>query len=121
VLAVAPGGTRISDLGARAAIRAVSAAPYRLLSRISLVRSEPGHGVVAQLRDGPVIYLGDGARLHAKWLAATAVLADPGSAGASYIDVTDPSRPAAGTATGQPTVAGSNAVTTIPTTLPAGG
>jgi hypothetical protein len=34
--------------------------------------------------------------MDAKWAAATAVLAEPTSAGASYIDVTDPSRPAAG-------------------------
>ena len=34
--------------------------------------------------------------LDAKWDSATMVLADPSSAGASYIDVSDPSRPAAG-------------------------
>ena len=42
------------------------------------------------------MYFGDAPSARAKWLAAAAVLADPGSAGASYIDVTDPVRPAAG-------------------------
>ena len=57
---------------------------------------ELAHGLVAQLRSGPSIYFGDGSDLSAKWAAATEVLADPSSVGATYIDVTDPSRPAAG-------------------------
>ena len=44
----------------------------------------------------PEIYFGTPTLLHAKWVAATAVLAAPTSAGATYIDVTDPARPAAG-------------------------
>jgi hypothetical protein len=59
-----------------------------------------------QLRSGPSVYFGDSADLDAKWLAATEVLADPGSAGASYIDVTDPSRPAAGASPAAVTAAG---------------
>ena len=56
-----------------------------------------GHGLVAQVRGGPSIYFGDATELpRAKWHPATAVLADPSSAGAAYIDVTDPVRPAAG-------------------------
>ena len=49
------------------------------------------------LRDGPVVYFGSSDQLAAKWSAVTAVLASPTSAGADYIDVTDPGRPAAGT------------------------
>jgi hypothetical protein len=51
---------------------------------------------VAQLRNGPSIYFGDPSRLEAKWASATLVLADSGSNGAVYIDVTDPNRPVAG-------------------------
>jgi hypothetical protein len=60
------------------------------------------HGLVAQLQNGPAVYFGDAADLDAKWTAATRVLGDPnqGAAGASYIDVTDPERPAAGATAG---------------------
>jgi len=95
-LPLPPGGPRLTQPGALAVVRALAAAPYRLLARISQATELAGHGVAAQLRDGPVVYLGDGRQLRAKWLAALAVLADPASAGASYIDVSDPARPAAG-------------------------
>ena len=62
-----------------------------------------GHGLVAQIRSGPSLYFGDASGARAKWLAASAVLADPGSAGSVYIDVTDPMRPAAGGAAPSPT------------------
>jgi hypothetical protein len=48
--------------------------------------------------------MGDTRRLAAKWRAVVAVLADPGSVGASYIDVTDPGRPAAGVSSGSSAV-----------------
>jgi hypothetical protein len=48
------------------------------------------------LRDGPELYFGDASRLAAKWNSAVVVLANSSSAGSAYIDVTDPSRPAAG-------------------------
>ena len=41
-------------------------------------------------------YFGDAGAPHAKWLALARVLADPSSAGASYVDVRLPDRPAAG-------------------------
>ena len=46
------------------------------------------HGLEAQLRNGPKVYFGTDDDLGAKWAAAAAVLADSGSAGADYIDVT---------------------------------
>jgi cell division protein FtsQ len=55
------------------------------------------HGLEAQLRNGPKVYFGSQDDLAAKWAAAAAVLADSGSSGADYIDVTVASRPAAGT------------------------
>jgi cell division protein FtsQ len=93
---IPPGGTRVTDPTARGAVGILAAAPRRLLESISQVTTVSGHGLVVQVRNGPSLYFGDATQLGAKWQAATAVLADPGSAGAVYIDVTDPERPAAG-------------------------
>jgi cell division protein FtsQ len=54
-------------------------------------------GLTVTMRNGLSIYFGDGTRPHAKWLSAARVLADPSSAGATYVDVRLPERPAAGT------------------------
>lgn len=94
---VPPGGPRLTDASALSALAALSAAPYQLLPKIGTIQTDPSHGLVAQLRAGPQVYLGGATELAQKWSAAVAVLADPGSAGASYIDVSDPRRPAAGT------------------------
>jgi cell division protein FtsQ len=94
-LAVTPGGTRVTGT-TRGEVRMLAAAPYELLARISTASSDSVHGVVAQLRSGPQIDFGDATQLAAKWRSALQVLADPHSAGAGYIDVTVPSRPAAG-------------------------
>ena len=51
------------------------------------------------MRDGLLVYFGDDARPHAKWLALARVLADPSSDGSRYVDVRLPERPAAGTQT----------------------
>lgn len=123
VLSVAPGGTRLNDPAALRAVEVLAAAPEALFRQVTQVRTEPGHGLVASLRNGPVIYLGDAGRLDAKWLAAAAVLAAPGAAGAAYIDVTDPGRPAAG-AGAAVTAPGAGAAATAvsgPTSTTAGG
>jgi cell division protein FtsQ len=91
-----PGGSQVTDRPTLDALALLSVAPVRLLSRIAQVTDGSAHGLVVQLRSGPSIYFGDASELAAKWTAATEVLADPSSAGAIYIDVTDPSRPAAG-------------------------
>ena len=95
-VAVLPGGARVTDGAALRALALLAATPRRLLSRIAQVTTRPPHGLVVQLRSGPELYFGDSSDLAAKWVAATDVLADPSSAGAAYIDVTDPARPAAG-------------------------
>lgn len=77
----------------------LGAAPYRLLARIATAGDLPHHGLSVALRDGPAVYFGDATQLGAKWRALVAVLASSASSGASYIDVTDPARPAAGTGT----------------------
>ncbi len=53
-------------------------------------------GLTVAMRDGLLVYFGDASRPHAKWLALAAVLADSSSAGADYVDVRLPERPAAG-------------------------
>ena len=57
-------------------------------------------GLTLVLRPNLLAYFGDDSRPHAKWLSLARVLADPSSAGASYIDVRLPERPAAGFAPG---------------------
>jgi cell division protein FtsQ len=140
-LRVPPGGSRLTDPAARGAVAVLAAAPYPLLSHLVQVTSDGAHGLVAQVRNGPSIYFGDAHELAAKWAAAIGVLAQAGSAGASYIDVTDPGRPAAGpgstssssssasTATTTGASSGSTSASTTPgvsttpglTTTPSGG
>jgi cell division protein FtsQ len=94
-LQVVPGGTKLTGY-ALTEVRLLAAAPYPLLAKIDTVSDGAAHGLVAKLRNGPSIYFGDSTQLATKWTAAAQVLADSRSAGAAYIDVTDPSRPAAG-------------------------
>jgi cell division protein FtsQ len=79
-----------------AQVRLLAAAPYALLGKVATAGRSAAHGLTASLRDGPAIYFGEARDLAEKWRAAAAVLADPSSTGAVYIDVTDPARPAAG-------------------------
>ena len=106
-LRVPPGGSRITDPQALGAVAVLAAAPPQLLAHVSQVTTIAGHGLVAQLRHGPSIYFGDASRLDAKWAAVAAVLAGSASAGALYIDVTDPQRPAAGSGSSTATGTGS--------------
>jgi cell division protein FtsQ len=94
-----PPGPRVTTGTASDAIKLLAAAPSQLAPKISQVTTVTPHGLVAQVRGGPAIYFGDLTELPQKWIAAAEVLADPGSAGALYIDVTDPQRPAAGAGT----------------------
>jgi cell division protein FtsQ len=95
-LSVAPGGTRLTGM-AHSETQLLAAAPYPLLARIEEATSDGTHGLAVQLRSGPRVYFGSGGELSAKWRAVAAVLASSSSAGAEYIDVSDPFRPAAGT------------------------
>ncbi len=100
-LPVPPGGKRVSDTRGREEIALLGAAPQPLLAKVSQVTTDASHGLIAQIRGGPSVYFGAASQLEAKWVSAEAVLADAGSAGAQYIDVTDPQRPVAGAATAQ--------------------
>ena len=91
-----PGGSKVTDGQALGALAVLAAMPPRLEGRVASVTSSSAHGLVVQLRSGPSVYFGDTTDLDAKWTSATEVLGDSSSAGASYIDVSDPARPAAG-------------------------
>jgi cell division protein FtsQ len=94
-VAVPPGGTRLQGGAALSEVRLLAAAPRSLLPRIQQAAGD-AVGLTVLVRNGPRIEFGDGSQLRAKWAAAVAVLAEPHSAAASYIDVTVPRRPVAG-------------------------
>lgn len=92
-------GQRVTDASAREALSAIAAAPPALARLVS--RAFAGsEGLTLQMRNGLLVYFGDATRLHAKWLSLARVLADRSSAGARYVDVRVPERPAAGLASG---------------------
>jgi cell division protein FtsQ len=93
---VAPGAIRLSSPSERRAVDLLAAAPAALRARVTRLALSRAHGLVGLLRRGPAIYFGDSSRAAAKWQAAAAVLGDSHSAGARYVDVRVPERPAAG-------------------------
>jgi cell division protein FtsQ len=92
----APLGGHVENATARTELTVLGAAPRMLLGWVSKVFVGP-EGLTVSMRNDVAIYFGDAARPHAKWLSAARVLADPNSAGATYVDVRVPERPAAGT------------------------
>jgi cell division protein FtsQ len=130
--ALSTGASPLSEPGVLDAVRVLAAAPWQLIPHIRQAANSADHGVIAILRNGPRIYFGDATGLRAKWLAAIAVLSSHRSAGASYVDVSDPQRPAAGVSAAATTsttaslsssaVGGTGAVTTpASATVPAAG
>jgi cell division protein FtsQ len=89
-------GDRLSDPAALHAARVAGGAPAPLRGRLESIDLRTEEGIVVELRDGPELYFGDATHVRAKWIAAVRILADPEAAGASYIDVRLPGRPAAG-------------------------
>jgi cell division protein FtsQ len=90
-----PAGDTVSDRRTRSAIALLAAAPAPLRAKVLRVYAGQ-RGLTAPLDDGPVLYFGGADRLRAKWTAAARVLADRSSAGATYLDLRLPERPAAG-------------------------
>ncbi len=88
-------GKRVSDANLLGALTVLGAAPAPLARLAERAFTGP-NGLTVAMRDGLLVYFGDATRPHAKWLSLAHVLADPSSAGASYVDVRLPSRPAAG-------------------------
>jgi cell division protein FtsQ len=89
------GGDGVRDRRALRAVALLAAAPPALRGKVRRVYLS-SRGLTAPLTRGPVLYFGDADRLTAKWTAAAAVLADRSSAGATYLDLRLPERPAAG-------------------------
>jgi cell division protein FtsQ len=86
-----------ASLSAALTVLGASPAPFAKL----LLRAFTGpKGLTVTMSGGLSVYFGDGSRPHAKWLSLARVLSDPSSAGASYVDVRLPERPAAGFAAG---------------------
>jgi cell division protein FtsQ len=96
-----------------------------LLQELSVLGAVPGplaklierayigpEGLTVALKGGVLAYFGSGELPHAKWISLVRVLADPSSAGAIYVDVRLPERPAAGFAPGtKPTMSGETGAT----------
>jgi cell division protein FtsQ len=123
LMASAPSGDQIKAAGTLASLQVLQAAPYQWLAHIQTVTTSTAHGVIVHLRKGPEVYFGPPNQLAAKWTALDAVLRDSGSAGAQYIDVSDPQRPAAGvnaTATTTATDPATDTAASDTATTPAG-
>jgi cell division protein FtsQ len=88
-------GRRVTGTSLLGALAVLGAAPAALARLVESVSSGP-RGLTVAMRGGLLAYFGDASRPHAKWLSLARVLADTSSAGASYVDVRVPARPAAG-------------------------
>ncbi len=89
-----PSNGRTRDPLVLLALRVLRDAPAPLRWRAAAVTRADGV-LTIYLHRGPRLLFGNYTLLHAKWDAAAAVLSDPSSQGASYIDLRVPSRPAA--------------------------
>jgi cell division protein FtsQ len=78
-----------------AALAVLGAAPTRMAAAVARVFNGP-EGITVAMHNGLIVYFGDATRPHAKWISLARVLAASSSAGASYVDVRLPERPAAG-------------------------
>lgn len=119
----------LTDRVPLSALHVAAAAPAPLVGRIASVGHDK-EGLVVHMRNGPRLIFGNDSRAYAKWAAVTAVLADPSSKGATYVDVRLPGRAVAGgldaqtlapiSTTGNDISAQSNAQGTTGNTAPTG-
>ncbi len=91
-------GARLGESAALAAVTVLGAAPAPLARNVARVYEGP-EGLTVAMRSGLLVYFGNDTRPHAKWLSLARVLVSPSSAGALYVDVRLPERPAAGFST----------------------
>jgi cell division protein FtsQ len=89
-----PAGARLRE-PAVAAVAVLGAAPAALAPFVVRVSGGP-EGLTVAMRNGLLVYFGNSMRPHAKWLSLARVLTSPSAAGAWYVDVRLPERPAAG-------------------------
>ncbi len=88
-------GERVREKALLGELTVLGAAPKALAK--SAERAYSGSkGLTLVMHGGLRVYFGDRSRPHAKWASLVRVLTDPGSVGASYVDVRVPERPAAG-------------------------
>jgi cell division protein FtsQ len=85
----------LTDRVALGALHVAGAVPAELAGRVTTI-THGKKGILVHLRDGPLLIFGDDSRPVAKWASVAAVLADPSSRGARYVDVRLPDRPIAG-------------------------
>ncbi|HXP28651.1 MAG TPA: FtsQ-type POTRA domain-containing protein [Solirubrobacteraceae bacterium] len=88
-------GEHVRNDALLAALSVLGATPAALAKDVQSVYSG-SKGLTLVLSGGVRAYFGDATRAHAKWIALARVLADSSSAGATYLDVRTPERPAAG-------------------------
>lgn len=88
-------GGVVSDARVREYLALLGAAPQQLLPLVARLYVG-AQGLTVKMRNGLLVYFGDASRPHAKWDSLVAVLSSSSSAGATYVDVTLPERPAAG-------------------------
>ncbi len=88
-------GRRVRGANLLAVLSVLGAAPDPLVKLVERGYTGP-KGLTLAMRGGLLVYFGNALRPHAKWLSLERVLADSSSAGASYVDVRVPARPAAG-------------------------
>jgi cell division protein FtsQ len=116
-------GTRVGDRRTLAALAVAAAAPEPLRERTTRISFGP-RGITAELDNGPPLIFGSPDDSAAKWAAAARVLADPGAAGATYLDLRVTGRVAAGglapavPEAAAPTVPEAAAPTVTPTPTP---
>jgi cell division protein FtsQ len=94
-------GTRLREATPLAAVTALGAAPEALARHVARVYEGP-EGLTVAMSNGLLVYFGDATRPHAKWLSLARVLVSPTAAGAWYVDVRLPERPAAGLSSSSP-------------------
>jgi cell division protein FtsQ len=104
-----PVGARLREAGVLDAVGVLGAAPALLAPFVVRVFSGP-EGLTVAMRNGLLVYFGNALRAHAKWTALARVLVSPSAAGALYVDVRLPERPAAGFSSSS--LAGASAATT---------
>lgn len=90
-----PVGDRVASARTRAALAVAAAAPDLLRRRAERI-TYGAKGLTVRLLNGPPLIFGTAAQAPAKWTAATRVMADPTSAGATYLDLREPGRVSAG-------------------------
>lgn len=88
-------GTRLTNGRLRAYLSVLGAAPAPLLKLVAGIYRGP-RGITVKMSNGLEAYFGNASRPHAKWASFAAVMASPAAAGAVYVDLRLPERPAVG-------------------------